>query len=501
MELAKEFDNNIAQKYNSSIPHHSIIFNSFIRFINRYNINYVIIRGFQKLPSLPDTDLDIMIDRGDFSKVTDMLKNSRYFEHRAPKHMKIKDINCTYHPFFTKGQKDSSIPNGCFRLDLHNAFCFFYKKKVTVPTIIEKEIYDTKIRYKQLYYIPNHQWEFILLLYRITYDLGGMIRDKHINRLKFLQEQLVFNYNVIDICLEKIKRCNIETYNMLSAFIKANLPKIDNYENHAFIFWTSKAINDFIKLIKDTHLEIVENININIDDKKERHAKINEIYEINIPEDHLKVLLNDPIRIYIIRDTRPIYEINTTSGLKITKVVNKNIFALKTKLRANYRPIDIHATDEINEANKIFITFNLDNFINKCTYIPIRYLRGVIWKTLPPNRSYELRKIGNTPHYRYILDINKDEYKRYINNIDILHSDSNKFKILMDNFDPLRCFSKDKDKITTILLENGYYLIYDGLHRVSLLKYFGYSILKVNVIDPITAGKSVYGNIKYDSIE
>jgi len=498
MELAQEFDKLIHDKYSDKIPPHRIIFDYFIKFINNKNINYVIIRGFQKLPLLPDTDLDIMVEKKNFQKLCSLLKCSKYFSDRAPGHMLIDNMKCIYHPFFTVGQKDNSIPNGCFRLDIHNAFCFFYKNKVVLPQQIENIIYDTKIMYKQLYYIPNNQWEFILLLYRIVFDLGGRIRDKHINRLKYLQKQLIFNYGAIKYCLNMIKKHNTNIFNLLSKFIDTNLPPIDNTEYHAFIFWTDKAVNMFKDEIKKTHMTIIDNTNIDIKDKNERHNKVNQIYEIEFSKDNIRVTSNEPIRLYIIRDTKPIYDTRVTAGLKITKIVNKNVFNLKRILREKYFPTDVHSSDEVNEANKIFMAFNQLNYLNKSVYVPLKYTRGVVWKTPQPNRSYELRNITDTPHYKYITD-NKKEYIEYVNNIDKVHSNLDNFKELIVNFDPIRCFSKD-DIPTAAILDNGIYLIYDGLHRISLLEYFGYTVAKFNIINPIQRDNSVYGKLQPISI-
>lgn len=48
-------------------------------------------------------------------------------------------------------------------------------------------------------------------------------------------------------------------------------------------------------------------------------------------------------------------------------------------------------------------------------------------------------------------------------------------------------------------MDNGYYLIYDGLHRISLLKYYGYDIVKVKV--KFFNEKNIYVNNHALSIE
>lgn len=472
---------------------HSAIFEKLAEFLQDKNINYIILRGFTKLPLLPDTDLDIVVESKSFNIFVDLLNKSKYFSNNSPKEIIINNKNCIYYPFFTIGKKDDNIPNGRFRLDIHNKFFFFYKNRIVLNDEISKEIFNTKEMFKKIYSVPNNSWEFILLLYRIIYDLKGKIRGKHMNRLIFLRTQIILNYKELEEILKIIKKENEETYKLFINFIKTHkLTKDGNGQNLTFIFW--KKNNAIIEFKKYNKFKILEEKVINIKDLKIRYNKINDIYEVILKKHDPRVISQNPINIIVIEDNNPIYENHITQGTGTNKVVNSNIFLLKKKLRKELRFSykDLHAADEIHESNKVFKTFNLEKYINKKIIIPIKYIRGVIW--IEHNKSYKLMKIENTPHYKYILG-NKKQYIDYINIVEKIHK-QNIFDNLINNFDCNRCLSESPK---CLILDNGTYLLYDGLHRISLLKYCGYQNILVNIIEPFQ--KTKYHKIKYSSIE
>tara|TARA_Y100000389_G_C17430068_1_gene502033 strand:+ start:47 stop:1447 length:1401 start_codon:yes stop_codon:yes gene_type:complete len=450
---------------------HSLCFENFIDFLNRENIQYIIIRGFLELPVKPDTDLDIVFKEEDYNKVITFLENNDNFNKIKSKPLNISNIKCLYSPFYTNLPKNKDIPNGCFRIDVHNHFFFFYKEKTIIDPILENDIFNNYILYKNRYKIPNFYWEYILLLYRIIFDLSGKFKKKHMDRLNFLEEQLDKT-----ILLNKINTLN-RSEKLKKYIINKKLLNTYNSEYHAFIFWKKNAIDYFEK--KNT-LDIIEKKKVNFSNIDKRYKAINNIYEIDIPKTHPKILLTEPINIVVVKDNNPKNSVRVTSGLKIKKIVNDNLFSLKNEIRKKYSSIYLHASDEINEANRVFKEFNMEKYINKISIVDIENIRGVIWKN-KQHTVYELKKIENTPHYK-MLNGDLKSYNDYIINFDSVHS-LDKFKNLIKIFNPYKVQNNYDFFPKTYITDTGHYLVYDGLHRISLYKYYGYKKIKCIIMD------------------
>lgn len=168
---------------------HQGIFKKFAEKLNKENIEFFIIRGFQHLPEKPDTDLDIVIRDGQFKKTIDIARHMPMIP--KPKLTRrfgfAEYCDMLYHPFFTKGPRDPLLaPNFCFRLDLYNSMYFKsplndYKTFWTVPFDYQEKVFRDKVK-KNFYFIPSLADEVALTIMRATLD-KQIWKEKYKNRI------------------------------------------------------------------------------------------------------------------------------------------------------------------------------------------------------------------------------------------------------------------------------------------------------------------------------
>ena len=138
---------------------HQQKFFNFIKDLNENKIRYYFLRGFIKLPRFPDTDIDLVCHLDDwdlFNKIAQKhliaegFQNFGYAEY----------CEMQYHPYFTPGPVDHSIPNG---------------KRIEV-------LYDVP------YHIPSKECEVLLLVLRNILDFQGTWKAKHVNRINQIKD-------------------------------------------------------------------------------------------------------------------------------------------------------------------------------------------------------------------------------------------------------------------------------------------------------------------------
>jgi hypothetical protein len=177
------------------------------------NINYVVIRGFLKLPLTADTDLDIIINNNDFNKAICILNKYCYKRTECDIELNINNKLLRYYSFRTQGEYNNNMSNGCMQLDIYN-YCFNYEGKeiFIAPDLFQINLFLNKIQ-KDAYYIPTNEYEIILLCMRSIYDQNYNWQQKHINRIKNIYNNkeklletinLYENFNNILIHLKKI---------------------------------------------------------------------------------------------------------------------------------------------------------------------------------------------------------------------------------------------------------------------------------------------------------
>ena len=164
-------------------------FKQFLRVLEEEKIRYVIIRGHAKLPLTPDTDLDIVCHREDYSKFLGIV--SMFWDKNqngAPFSEYIDNYYCEYSQWLTSGEEDLSIHNGRFTMDVYNHFFFHCgENKACLNMEFEDFIFESGRERNELgYYTTSPEIEILLYGYRNVFDRGGKFKKKHINAIKKL---------------------------------------------------------------------------------------------------------------------------------------------------------------------------------------------------------------------------------------------------------------------------------------------------------------------------
>ena len=107
---------------------HKDIFFNFINELNENNVNYYFLRGFDKLPDKPNTDIDLVFDYRQYDLYHKIAKKHLSLELGNNNHHDFgfaEYTNMIYTAYFTPGDIDNSLPSGRFRVDSYNCLYFF----------------------------------------------------------------------------------------------------------------------------------------------------------------------------------------------------------------------------------------------------------------------------------------------------------------------------------------------------------------------------------------
>ena len=173
---------------------HQQKFFSFIEDLNKNNIRYYFLRGFTKLPKIPDTDIDLVChldDWGVFNKIAESHLISEGFQNFGY----AEYCDMLYHPYFTPGPADHSIPNERFRIDSYNSLhmsspMYNFRTCWTLPHSFGEYVFEKRLEvpYDVPYYIPSKECEVLLLVLRNILDFKGTWKAKHINRINQIKQ-------------------------------------------------------------------------------------------------------------------------------------------------------------------------------------------------------------------------------------------------------------------------------------------------------------------------
>lgn len=153
------------------------------------DFDYVIFRGFNLLPDLPDTDIDLVVVPEQYKELCSVAK-----EHLKPgthfNYGYAEWCDMQYHPHFTTAPKDPRIPNKhqAFRIDLYNSLYF----KTTLDDsfwTVGKRYFDNVInrrRTENFYFLISPQDEIALTVCRGALDHKGIWKEKHKHRMQVL---------------------------------------------------------------------------------------------------------------------------------------------------------------------------------------------------------------------------------------------------------------------------------------------------------------------------
>jgi hypothetical protein len=218
---------------------HKKIFANFIKELNDNQVNYLIIRGFSKLPDKPDSDIDLVCHRSDWDIFNKIASKHLSKDPKEPfeNYGFAEYCDMLYHPYFTPGPKQPDISNGCFRIDSYNSIYFSspfnnFKTFWTISNDISEKIFSEKKKISTTdydFFTPNNIHELILLLLRSLLDIMGWkkqeCKQKHKNRISNLlpkcnQEKLKEDLSKVlvspDYIIECIKKDNYkDLYNKI----------------------------------------------------------------------------------------------------------------------------------------------------------------------------------------------------------------------------------------------------------------------------------------------
>jgi hypothetical protein len=260
-----------------------------------------------------------------------------------------------------------------------------------------------------------------------------------------------------------------------------------NGEYGIAIIWNYFDSKNIINELKKKFV-IKKIIDVNWKEKNivERHKIINDIYEIDIPNDDWRVLMKptkitneanmDIIKIIILFDKKFNYEQRKTRGIGEIKYLNVNFFDRKEKIRNIYGKHSIHMTDNCNDFNSTLKCLDIKGFYTQYRILPIKELNCVIWANKFFGQDQDNNpiyyKLEETCHYKYLLN-NKKEYIDYCK-YDKKHNPKN-FDKLIKKFDYKNYFNSKRTKGRNLIKVDtdsyGKYFVRDGLHRLSILCY------------------------------
>jgi hypothetical protein len=191
--------------------------------LNENNIRYTVVRGFNKLPLTPDTDLDIICHPEDVDKMKNIMAQRMILQPNSIKRINMNGTFVNYVSYMTTGIKDTRINNKHFHIDIYDNVFFFYKTNINLPSILnilfKKE---NQIKFLGLINIPTPEFEYFLLLLRIGFDLGWL-KPKHKNRLLEIIPKVQNKNNLFSVLNDVQKK-------HLSACIKKHsVPIVNNY--------------------------------------------------------------------------------------------------------------------------------------------------------------------------------------------------------------------------------------------------------------------------------
>lgn len=350
-----------------NIVTHQDCYTHILNIMNKNNIEFVILRGFNYLPNKADTDLDIVIHPKSYKKFVkiynDLKKDNLIRINKPKKYISSSKNNQIYISLFTaKHLKNSEHLSGkYYRFDIYSDL-FFYKNgstkyALTINSLFKKYLFDNKIKINN-YYIPNPISEIILLIYRTMHDKMGKWNKKHINRIKELIVKV--NKQEFNKISYMFYNHNIDLYKILKSNKFNTIPK-PNQKLNLFIIrkkgMKKDIINNILNKIKKEYI-IIDKIFININDKKKFYKKFYDNY-INYEKDILNTNNNQCLAII------------TNSP------INKNPIELKKKIRKEYihffPPIGniIHCSDSSEDCEKeleLLLDEKLNTFKNIGTY-------------------------------------------------------------------------------------------------------------------------------------
>jgi len=158
--------------------------------INKAEINYVVIRGFLRLPDSADNDIDLVPHYEEFDKCLAIIKQHMdchwIREYGFAEYAFMK--NCSYKTF---GPDNHSIAEKRFYIDSNSSLFFLspyhnYQTSWVVSHSFNEHVYETKIKKEfeeGFIWIPSPECEITLQVLRNVLDNRGQWKAKSVQRV------------------------------------------------------------------------------------------------------------------------------------------------------------------------------------------------------------------------------------------------------------------------------------------------------------------------------
>ena len=199
--------------------------------VNSANVNYVVIRGFSRLPDSADNDIDMVSHYLDFEKCKKII--SSQFAHHYTHNYGFAEYsemnNCSYK---SHGPDDVNIAERRFYVDINSSLFFLspynnFTTRWTVSHDLNERVYETKVKkeYNEGYiWVPSPECELTLQILRNVLDNKGVWKPKSKVRIAQLIKE-------VDFCIleETISLCLPNSGSIVEALKKNDLTAVKQF--------------------------------------------------------------------------------------------------------------------------------------------------------------------------------------------------------------------------------------------------------------------------------
>lgn len=330
---------------------------SFFKELKRRNVEYVILRWFEKLPEWPkNEDIDMLIKDEDLKKILDLFND--------------KPIGIPCDTYAVYGSKGSNFGKGPY-----------------YPSYLAKKILSKRVLKDNTYYIPNKECHFFSLVYHVVYHKGEKAGLPIDNKSSKIYDKPEHDYSKIISSMANelqlpiktdlyslhnyLKKTgwspNIDTLRKLvqknnSTFVNNLIPtskESGNVKGDLIVFilreWVldNKKKDEIIEFLKSSNINILEVKELN---RKEQKKACKSIRGGNWDKGPYPISGGLPSIIVIAYDTNPSLVPDKKKGSH-PYVVNGNVFVkneirnqINKSLLRNKRTNCIHSSDDELEA-------------------------------------------------------------------------------------------------------------------------------------------------------
>ena len=250
---------------------------------------------------------------------------------------------------------------------------------------------------------------------------------------------------------------------------------LDN-DFHCIIVWNSNK--DLINKIEskfNNNFIYKQTFSLSSEEKLKKLKKVYYPFEI---KDYDLRINSDLITLYILRLFHAYEYVYRSEGFRLC---NKEILNFKLEIRNEYDYTNFHCTDNVNETIQCLEAFELNDYIPYTKIVNVEDVYHFIHESdyfidSLVNSKYKLVQLKDSPVVKYLQGY-KQEYengsaifKPRPFTLDYFTEQNPKFSIYSNNYEVNVIKFKDK------------YIVADGMHRSSVLYYYGYRHLFVKEI-------------------